>query len=124
MPDVQFVVDHLAKPPIRDGTLRPWSDEVDRFARLPNAWWKLSGLVTEADWATWQPADLRPFVEHVLTAVGPERMVFGSDWPVCLLAAPYERVVATARGLLEDAGLSDSERAAVLGDNAVAVYGL
>jgi L-fuconolactonase len=124
MPDVRFVVDHLAKPPIRDGALRPWADEVDQFASLPNAWWKLSGLVTEADWATWQPADLRPFVEHVLAAVGPGRVMFGSDWPVCLLAASYDRVVATARGLLEDAGLSDPEQAAVMGDNAVAAYGL
>jgi L-fuconolactonase len=124
MPDVRFVVDHLAKPPIRDGTLRPWADEVDRFADLPNASWKLSGLVTEADWATWQPADLRPFVDHVLTAVGPERVMFGSDWPVCLLAATYEGIVATARALLEGAGLNDQEQAAVLGDNAVAVYGL
>jgi L-fuconolactonase len=124
MPDVRFVVDHLAKPPIRNRALRPWADEVDRFASLPNAWWKLSGLVTEADWATWQPADLQPFVEHVLETVGPARVMFGSDWPVCLLAAPYERVVATARALLEGAGLSDAEQATVLGDNAVAVYGL
>ena len=80
--------------------------------------------MTEADWATWQPADLRPFVEHILGTVGPERLLFGSDWPVCLLAASYDRVVATARGLLDDAGLSEGEQAAVLGDNAVAVYGL
>ena len=124
MPDVRFVVDHLAKPPIRDGALHPWAGEVDRFGSLPNASWKLSGLVTEADWATWQPADLRPFVEHVLATVGPERLMFGSDWPVCLLAAPYEKVFSTARALLEGAGLSDRERAAVMGDNAVAVYGL
>ena len=124
MPDVRFVVDHLAKPPIRDGALHPWADEVDRFGSLPNASWKLSGLVTEADWATWQPADLRPFVEHVLATVGPERVIFGSDWPVCLLAAPYERVVSTARALLEGAGLSGGEQAAVMGDNAAAVYGL
>ena len=124
MPDVRFVVDHLAKPPIRDGALRPWADGVDRFAGLPNAWWKLSGLVTEADWTTWQPADLRPFVEHVLKTVGPDRMIFGSDWPVCLLAAPYETIVSTARALLEDAGLSGGEQAAAMGDTAVAVYGL
>jgi L-fuconolactonase len=124
MPDVRFVVDHLAKPPIRDGALRPWADEVDRFASLPNAWWKLSGLVTEADWATWQPADLRPFVDHALETLGPDRVIFGSDWPVCLLAAPYEKVVATARELLEGAGLSGREQAAVMGDTAVAVYGL
>jgi len=124
MPNVRFVVDHLAKPPIRDGALRPWADEVDGFASLPNVWWKLSGLITEADWATWQPADLRPFVEHVLTVVGPERVMFGSDWPVCLLAAPYEKVVSTARALLESAGLSERERATVMGNNAVAVYGL
>jgi L-fuconolactonase len=124
MPDVRFVVDHLAKPPIRTGTIRAWADAVDTWAGLPNVWWKLSGLVTEADWATWQPADLRPVVERVLTVAGPDRLVFGSDWPACLLAATYERVVTTARTLIEEAGLTPAERAAVLGGNAAAVYGL
>lgn len=122
MPDVRFVVDHLAKPPIRDGTLQPWAVLVAVLGRLPNTWWKLSGLVTEADWSAWRPADLRPWVEHVLAVVGPGRLMFGSDWPVCLLAATYDKVVGAARETL--VGLSETERAAVFGTNATGVYGL
>ena len=124
MPDVRFVVDHLAKPPIRDGAggIQPWADLVASFAGLPNVSWKISGLVTEADWQRWGPADLAPFVDHALRTFGPGRLIFGSDWPVCLLAATYEEVAAAARELT--AGLSDSERAAVFGGNATAVYGL
>jgi L-fuconolactonase len=122
MPEVRFVVDHLAKPPISEGTLRPWADLVASFAGLPNAWWKLSGLVTEADWRGWKPADLAPFVDHALDILGPGRLIFGSDWPVCLLAASYEEVVVTARGLV--AALTDAERAAVFGENAGLVYRL
>ena len=120
MPDTRFVVDHLAKPPIRDGEFQPWADLAASFRDVPNVWWKLSGLVTEADWQRWEPSDLAPFVDHVLDVFGPERLIFGSDWPVCLLAASYERVVATARELTAD--LSDAERAAVFGGNARAVY--
>jgi L-fuconolactonase len=122
MPDVRFVVDHLAKPPIREGARQPWADLVTGLGGLPNAWWKVSGLVTEADWRDWRPADLQPYVEHVLAVVGPERLMFGSDWPVCLLAATYDEVVAAAREAL--GGLSEAERAAVFGGTAVAVYGL
>jgi L-fuconolactonase len=122
MPDVRFVVDHLAKPPIRDGVLEPWADLVGALGRLPNTWWKLSGLVTEADWDAWRPADLRPWVEHVLGVVGPDGLMFGSDWPVCLLAARYEEVLSTAQTLI--AGLTGDEQAAVFGGTAVKVYGL
>ena len=124
MPDVPFIVDHLAKPPIRDGAggIQPWADLVASFAGLPNVSWKISGLVTEADWQRWGPADLAPFVDHALRTFGPGQLIFGSDWPVCLLAATYEEVAAAARELT--AGLSDSERAAVFGGNATAVYGL
>jgi L-fuconolactonase len=121
-PDARFVVDHLAKPPIRDGAFQPWADLVTSFADLENASWKLSGLVTEADWERWTPADLGPFVDHALAALRPERLIFGSDWPVCLLAASYPRVVATARELT--ANLSAAEQAAVFGENARTVYRL
>ena len=124
LPDVRFVVDHLAKPPIRDGDLAVWWDLVSAFRSVPNVWWKLSGLVTEANWTSWRPADLRPAVDHVLEIAGPERLMFGSDWPVCLLAAGYDQVVGTARTLIEEAGLSPAERAAVFGGNAAAIYGL
>jgi L-fuconolactonase len=122
MPDARFVVDHLAKPPIRDGALEPWAALVASFGVFANASWKLSGLVTEADWERWTPADLAPYVEHALDVLGAPRLIFGSDWPVCLLAAPYERVLATARTVT--AGLSEAERAAVFGGNARMVYGL
>lgn len=121
MPDTQFVIDHLAKPPIRDGAFEPWAGLITSFAGFPNASWKLSGLVTEADWGNWQAADLAPFVDHAMATLGPDRLIFGSDWPVCLLAAPYERVVATAQELT--ASLSDTERATVFGGNARTVYG-
>jgi L-fuconolactonase len=122
MPDARFVVDHLAKPPIREGARQPWADLVTGLGGLPNTWWKMSGLVTEADWRDWRPADLRPYVEHVLAVIGPERLMFGSDWPVCLLAASYPEVVAAAHEAL--GGLSEAERAAVFGGTAVAVYDL
>ena len=122
LPDVPFVVDHLAKPTIRLGADPAWETGVAGLAGLPNVWWKLSGLVTEADWVGWRPADLQPFVDRVLMAAGPGRLLFGSDWPVCLLAASYETVLATARTLI--AGLTAHEQAAILGETAVSLYGL
>ena len=122
MPDIRFVIDHLAKPPIRAGDLGEWSAGVAAFRGLPNAWWKLSGLVTEADGTGWRTADLRPVADHVLEVAGPDRMLFGSDWPVCLLAAGYQQVVAAARELT--AGLSEIERSAIFGESARTVYRL
>ena len=121
MPDARFVVDHLAKPPIRDGALEPWAGLVASFGLFANASWKLSGLVTEADWERWTPAHLTPYVDHALDVLGATRLIFGSDWPVCLLAAPYPRVLGVARE--STAGLSATERAAVFGLNARTVYG-
>lgn len=122
MPDARFVVDHLAKPPIRDGGVGAWSDLVSQWRGFANAAWKLSGLVTEADWQHWTPADLAPVVDHALATFGAERLIFGSDWPVCLLAAPYRTVIETARVLT--GGLSDRERAGTFGENARRIYGL
>jgi L-fuconolactonase len=122
LPDVRFVVDHLAKPAIRKGADPAWDAAVASFRELPNAWWKLSGLVTEADWQTWRPADLQPFVDRVLEVAGADRLIFGSDWPVCLLAAGYDEVVSTAGLLVES--LSADEKAAVFGGTAAGLYGL
>lgn len=122
MPDVRFVVDHLAKPAIRLGADPAWDTAVASFRGLSNAWWKLSGLVTEADWQAWRPSDLQPFVDRVLEVIGADRLMFGSDWPVCLLAARYDDVVSTAELLVE--GLSADEKAAIFGGTAVQVYGL
>ena len=122
MPDARFVVDHLAKPPIRTGVLHPWADLVSAWADLPNASWKLSGLVTEADWEDWTPDDLVPYVDHVLSTIGPDRLIFGSDWPVCTLAASYAQVVEAAR--LVTGRCSDTERDAIFAGNAWRVYRL
>ncbi|MTE22285.1 amidohydrolase family protein [Streptomyces sp. TRM43335] len=121
-PDLLFVLDHLGKPPVAEGRSASWARDLRRLAGLPNTLGKLSGLVTEAHWDTWTVEDLRPFADTALEAFGPERLMFGSDWPVCLLAAPYRRVVGTARELT--AALTPAERAAVLGGTATRVYGL
>ncbi|MFE9046014.1 amidohydrolase family protein [Streptomyces sp. NPDC007818] len=122
LPQLTFVLDHLGKPPIAHGRAEPWAGGLRALAARPNTACKLSGLVTEADWAHWTLADLRPYVEIALDAFGPRRTVFGSDWPVCLLAADYADVVSSARELTS--GLDDEERAAVFGTTATRVYGL
>ncbi len=122
LPDLRFVIDHLAKPPLRGGATEAWAAGLRSFGARPNVWCKLSGLVTEADWATWTVGDLAPFVDAALSAFGPDRLLFGSDWPVCLLAASYQDVIGAARELT--VGLSPSERAAVFGGTARSVYGL
>ena len=122
MPDVRFVIDHIAKPPIASGVLQPWATLIAPFGDLANVSCKVSGMVSEANWARWQPSDFDPFVRHAIEVFGPDRLMFGSDWPVCLLAASYRDVYTLATGLLS--GLSTAERAAVLGETALSVYGL
>lgn len=121
-PGLRFVIDHLAKPSIRDRALEPWASIIRPFGALPNAWCKASGMVTEADWNHWTPDDLVPYVAHVLDIFGPGRLLFGSDWPVCLLAASYADVFDALSYALS--GLSAAELAGVFGLNAAAVYGL
>jgi L-fuconolactonase len=122
VPDLVFVLDHLGKPPVAAGRIQPWTRDLCGLAALPNTSAKLSGLVTEADWRRWQVADLRPYAEVALDAFGPARMMFGSDWPVCTLAASYPDVLAAARDLTS--GLSSAEREAVFAGTATSVYGL
>jgi L-fuconolactonase len=122
IPELPFVLDHCSKPLIAAGELEPWAGQIRELARRPNVTCKLSGIVTEADWASWTVDDLRPYVEVVLEAFGPDRVMFGSDWPVCLLASPYARWVETAEQLT--AGLTASERDAVFGGTARRVYAL
>jgi L-fuconolactonase len=121
-PGIRFVIDHLGKPQIARHQLEPWATLLAGFAALPNTWCKLSGLVTEADWATWTLDDLRPYVDRALDVFGASRLMYGSDWPVCLLGGSYATVIATARSLTE--GLSADERAAVFGGTAEEVYRL
>ena len=122
VPGLRFVLDHLGKPPIVAGRTEPWARDLRGLAALPNTSAKLSGLVTEADWRQWKVADLRPYAEAALDAFGPARMMFGSDWPVCTLAASYPEVLAAARDLT--AGLIPAEREAVFAGTAISVYGL
>ena len=122
LPELSFVLDHAAKPQIAAGAWEPWAGAVAALAERENVHCKLSGLVTEADWAAWQVGHLQRYVSHVLDAFGPERLLFGSDWPVCELAASYEVVVDTAVELT--GSLSDSERLAVFEHNARRVYSL
>ncbi|MFJ4681753.1 amidohydrolase family protein [Streptomyces sp. NPDC091377] len=121
-PGLTFVLDHLGKPPIASGALEPWATAVRILAARPNTVCKLSGMVTEADLRSWTVADLRPYAEVVLDAFGPDRLMFGSDWPVCTLAAPYGRVVSAAEELT--AGLSRAERAQIFETTASRVYRL
>ncbi len=122
VPELMFVLDHLGKPPIASGSIQPWGRDLRRLAGLPNTACKLSGLVTEADWSRWKVGDLRPYADIALDAFGPARTMFGSDWPVCTLAASYAEVVEATRDLAGQ--LSPSEREAVFAGTATSVYRL
>jgi L-fuconolactonase len=119
-PDTAFILDHLGKPDIRQGLLDPWQAELCKLAQLPNVVCKISGLVTEADPEGWQPADLEPFVHVVLDAFGEERVLFGGDWPVALLASSYQRWYETLAGLT--AHLPASARRKLWAENARGCY--
>ncbi len=122
-PGMRFVIDHIAKPSIRDGRgTQAWARAMAPFRELVNVSCKLSGMVTEADWTRWQPQDLAPYVDQVLDWFGPDRCLFGSDWPVCLLAADYGQVLDAVRTTL--AGLGPAATEKVLGGTAVRFYRL
>jgi L-fuconolactonase len=120
-PDVRFVIDHMAKPRIAAGPRDPeWERAMAAIAELPNVSCKLSGMVTEASWTEWTPADLAPYVHRALDWFGPERCMFGSDWPVCLLAASYAEVLQALSYALSE--LNAVEIEGVLGGNAARIY--
>ena len=121
LPQLNFVVDHISKPVIGE-PLEPWATQLRELAALPNVTCKLSGMVTEASWTDWKPADLQPYADVVLDAFTPARVMFGSDWPVCLLAASYAEVVETAETLT--ASLTPTERGAVFATTATNTYKL
>jgi len=98
-PQTQFILDHIGKPNIKEHVLDPWRDQIRRLAELPNVMCKVSGLATEADHGRWKPEDLAPYVAHVLEIFGEDRVAFGGDWPVALLATPYRRWVETLDAL-------------------------
>jgi L-fuconolactonase len=121
-PRQRFVLDHAGKPDIRSGRIDTWRAGLRELAGLPNICCKLSGLVTEADWRTWTAAAIRPYIETACEAFGPDRLMIGSDWPVCTLAADYARTMTLVIDAL--AGWSDSERDSVLGGTAATFWGL
>ena len=121
-PNQVFVLDHIAKPRIKEQVLEPWRAKLFELAKRENVYCKLSGMVTEANWTNWSSTDLRLYAEAALEAFTPSRLMFGSDWPVCLLAANYDKWLQTAQDLL--AGLSPTEKELVFGGVASKVYSL
>jgi L-fuconolactonase len=121
-PDQLFVLDHCAKPPILSGGVEPWGKHMRELAKRPNVCCKLSGLVTEANWQSWIPLHIEPYWRLVLEAFGPTRLLFGSDWPVALLASSYQRWIDTVTEWV--APLSASEQEAIFGGTANRVYSL
>jgi len=115
-PRQRFVLDHLAKPYIKTGEIEPWAAGIRRLAEFPNVFCKLSGLVTEADWKNWKPEQITPYIAVAFEAFGPERLMIGSDWPVCLVAGTYGRVMDIVKTYL--AQYSSEEQEGVLGGNA------
>lgn len=120
LPRQRFVLDHVGKPDIRHDGFAQWQRGLREIAALPHVWCKLSGLVTEADWSTWTPALLRPYLDAALDAFGPSRVMFGSDWPVCTVAASYAQVAALLREAVAE--YSADERRQILGGTAEEVY--
>jgi L-fuconolactonase len=121
-PGQAFVLDHIAKPPIARGELQPWADDLRRVAAFQNVSCKLSGMVTEADWQNWKPADFLPYLDAVLEAFGPGRLLIGSDWPVCTAAGTYGQVMDIVLGYIRK--LSPEEQAGILGENARRIYNI
>lgn len=121
-PEQRFVLDHLAKPFIADGKISPWREDLRALAAYPNVSCKLSGMVTEAKWGAWTAADFAPYLDAALEAFGPDRLMIGSDWPVCLLSGDYAETMGI---VMEYIGrLSETEQAAILGGTCARVYRL
>jgi L-fuconolactonase len=121
-PEVRFILDHIGKPDIKNQLLDPWKDELKTLAGFENVHCKMSGLVNEAAWENWKPADLKPYIGHVIECFGWDRVIFGGDWPVCLLSSPVRRWFDTLSDALS--GCSDDELKKLFHDNAIAFYRL
>jgi L-fuconolactonase len=122
LPGLRFALDHLAKPPISTRKIEPWASAMGEIAGLPNVTCKVSGLVTEADWSSWRSADLTPYIIKAVEIFGADRLMWGSDWPVCTLAATYSEVYETAVEILSDQVGDELE--SILGKRAASTYGL
>lgn len=121
-PDQPFVVDHLAKPYIKRGEIVQWRKDITQLAQFNHVYCKVSGMVTEADWSSWRPGDFKPYLDAVTEGFGTERIMFGSDWPVCLVAAGYEDVVDIPTQYYSS--FSKDEQQAIFGENAKRFYNL
>jgi L-fuconolactonase len=122
LPNLPLVIDHLSKPEIKIGNIEQWRKDLANAAQRENVYCKLSGMATEADWETWKPSDLKPYVDTAIELFTPERLMFGSDWPVCKLAADYGQVFDALKFCIRD--LSQAEQDAILGKTAIQFYGL
>ena len=121
-PDQPFVLDHIAKPKIATGEIDQWAKDIRALAKLDNVMCKVSGMVTEADWKEWKPGDFTPYMDLVFEAFGTDRLMFGSDWPVCRVAATYGDMLSVPEAYV--AKLSQTEQEKFWGGNAVKFYGL
>jgi L-fuconolactonase len=122
LPDLPVVIDHIAKPYIADGIFDGWAQRMESISRIPHVHVKMSGMITEAKLDSWTAGDLRPYVQHVFRTFGPDRILFGSDWPVCLLAGTWKEVLAAFTQALGP--LDQDTRAKMLGENAARFYKL
>ena len=121
-PEQPFVVDHIAKPYIKDKIITPWDEGIRRIAEYPNVYCKVSGMVTEADWKNWKPEDFIPYLDVIFEAFGLERVMIGSDWPVCTLAGEYTSVMGVVLEYIKQ--FPEQEQARVLGENACRFYNI
>lgn len=121
-PDQRFVLDHIAKPYLKTGEIEQWQKDISKLSSFENVWCKVSGMVTEANWNNWKVNDFFPYLDVVFEAFGSKRLMYGSDWPVCLLAAEYEQVVEIAESYIQN--LSAIEQASFWGLNAIDFYQL
>ena len=123
-PKHRFVLDHIAKPFIKDGVMSPWDEQMHQLASFPNVFCKVSGMVTEADWQNCQISDFEPYLDVVFNAFGVDRLMFGSDWPVCTIAAAYDKVMEIVDFYLNRCNFSSEKKAAFWGGNAAKFYQL
>jgi L-fuconolactonase len=121
-PDQRFVIDHLAKPLIKKSQLKGWEKEMAALAVFENVHCKVSGMVTEANWLSWKESDFKPFLDVVFSSFGTKRVMYGSDWPVCLVAASYKSQLAIVENYI--ASFSETEKADIMGNNAIRFYNL
>lgn len=121
-PNQIFIIDHIAKPFIKDGIISPWKEEMTELAKFQNVYCKVSGMVTEANWQNWAPENIHPYLDVIFEAFGTDRVMIGSDWPVCLVAGDYPKVMGVVMDYIQK--YSTEEQAKILGGNSIKAYKL